>query len=176
MNSLYRKRLLDFGLSTVVLLIGLLFLAVGAFGKIIMNTAGLDFISFGILCTLTGFTGYNDTLLLQVLTRHPALIRVITYACLIFIPYPALSFFASATGNSRSRLVPASLVLCLGNFAAQLLLTHGTCLLLNIGEEQVILRTLIYAVAMVLLFILSYMIQQRWVFAPQKKNHEVEKV
>ena len=124
MSNLFRRNLLDFGLSTVVLLIGLLFLAVGAFGKIIMHTAGLDFISFGILCTLTGFTGYNDTLLLQVLTRHPALIRVITYVCLIFIPYPALSFFASATGNSRSRLVPASLVLCLGNFATQLLLTH----------------------------------------------------
>lgn len=124
MRDLFRRNLLAFGRSTVILLIGLLFLTVGIFGKIIMNTAGLDFISLGILCVLTGFSGYNDTLLLQVLTGHPSLIRVITYVCLMFIPYPALSFFASATGNSRSRLVPASLVLCLGNFAAQVLLTH----------------------------------------------------
>lgn len=67
----------------------LYFLIVGIFGKVIMNTAGLDFISFGILCALVGFTGYNDTLLLQVLTGHPALIRVITYVCLIFLPYLA---------------------------------------------------------------------------------------
>ncbi len=124
MRNLFRRNLLAFGRSTVILLIGLLFLTVGIFGKIIMNNAGLDFISFGILCVLTGFSGYNDTLLLQVLTGHPSLIRVITYVCLMFIPYPALSFFASATGNSRSWLVPASLVLCLGNFAAQVLLTY----------------------------------------------------
>lgn len=106
------------------LLLGLFFLIVGIFGKVIMNTAGLDFISFGILCALVGFTGYNDTLLLQVLTGHPALIRVITYVCLIFLPYPAISFFASAAGSSRSKLVPASLVLCLANFAVQVLLTY----------------------------------------------------
>lgn len=124
MSDLFGRNLLAFGRSTVILLIGLLFLTVGVFGKIIMNTAGLDFISFGILCVLTGFSGYNDTLLLQVLTGHPSLVRVITYVCLMFIPYPALSFFASATGNGRSKLVSASLALCLGNFALQVLLTH----------------------------------------------------
>ncbi|MBQ8110120.1 MAG: HD domain-containing protein [Clostridia bacterium] len=124
MSDLFRHNLLAFGRSTVILLIGLFFLAVGIFGKIIMNTAGLDFISFGILCILTGFTGYNDTLLLQVLTQHPSLIRVVTYVCLIALPYPVLSFFASATGNSHSRLVPAFLVLSLGNLGAQVLLTH----------------------------------------------------
>ena len=67
-------------------------------------------------------------------------------------------------------------MLAVPQMVAQLLLTHGVCLLLNIGEGQTGMRALIYALVMVLLFILSYMIQQRWVFAPQKKNHEVEKV
>ena len=124
MNDLYKGGLLSFSRSSVFLALGLFFLIVGIFGRVIMNTAGLDFISFGILCALVGFTGYNDTLLLQALTGHPALIRVITYVCLIFIPYPAISFFASAAGSSRSKLVPASLVLCLANFAAQVFLTH----------------------------------------------------
>lgn len=124
MSNLFRHNLLAFGRSSVILLIGLLFLIIGIFSKTIMNTAGLDFISFGVLCVLIGFTGYNDTLLLQVLTRHPALIRVVTYVCLILLPYPAVAFFASAAGNSRSRLVPASLVLCLVNFAAQVALTY----------------------------------------------------
>lgn len=124
MNALFRNNLLSFGRSTIILFIGLFFLTVGIFGKILMNSAGLDFISLGIFCVLIGFTGFNDTLLLQVLTGHPSLIRVITYVCLIFMPYPAVSFFASATGNSRTWMIPASLVLSLANFAAQVLMTH----------------------------------------------------
>ena len=124
MADLFRKNLFYFGRSTVILLLGLFFLFAGIFGRVIMNSAGLDFISLGFFCILIGFTGYNDTLLLQVLTRHPAIIRVTTYVCLAFLPYPAVSFFASASGRRDSRLVPASLVLCLANFAVQVLLTH----------------------------------------------------
>ncbi len=40
--------------------VGLLFLIVGVFGKIVMNTVGLDFISFGLLSVFVGFCGYND--------------------------------------------------------------------------------------------------------------------
>ena len=47
------------------------------------------------------------------------------------------------------------------------------------GEAQMrgsVLHTLIYVIVMVLLYIIGYMIQQRWVFAPQKQNEpEVEK-
>ena len=123
-RALFKSNLWAFVRSSVILLIGLLFLTVGVFGKILMYTAGLDFVSFGVFCVLIGFTGFNDTLLLQVLTGHPALIRVITYVCLIFLPYPALSFFASVTGNRRAFPVPASLVLCLANFGLQVFLTH----------------------------------------------------
>jgi putative nucleotidyltransferase with HDIG domain len=125
MTDLFRSKLFIFVRSTLILFVGLLFLSVGIFGRILMNTAGIDFISFGLISVLVGFCGCNDTLVLQVLTRHPSLIRVITYVCMIYIPYPAMSFFASATGNSHSRLVPASLLLCLGNFAVQALLTHA---------------------------------------------------
>ena len=125
MTDLFRSKLFIFLRSTLILFVGLLFLSVGIFGRILMNTAGIDFISFGLISVLVGFCGCNDTLVLQVLTRHPSLIRVITYVCMIYIPYPAMSFFASATGNSHSRLVPASLLLCLGNFAVQALLTHA---------------------------------------------------
>ena len=153
MTDLFRHNLLAFGRASVVLLLGLFFLTVGAFGKVIMNSAGLDFISFGILCALIGFTGYNDTLLLQVLTRHPSLIRVITYVCLMFIPYPAMAFFASATGYSRSKLVPASLVLCLVNFVSQVLLTHQGVTdyyyLVNISHGIIILTLAAIAFLMV---------------------------
>ena len=54
--------------------------------------------------------------------------------------------------------------------AAQVMLTQGAYALLQIPDTATGIRTLIYAVVMTVLFILSYMIQQRWVFAPQKQK------
>lgn len=57
----------------------------------------------------------------------------------------------------------------------QILLTDGAYVLFHIKPTGV-LHTLIYVIVMVLLYIIGYMIQQRWVFAPQKQNEpEVEK-
>lgn len=60
--------------------------------------------------------------------------------------------------------------LALPQMAAQVLLTQGVYAFLSIGDSQGFLRTLIYAIVMAALYILSYMIQQRWVFAPQKSE------
>lgn len=58
--------------------------------------------------------------------------------------------------------------LALPQMAAQVLLTQGVYALLHISEAATGLRTLWYAIVMTVLYFLSYMIQQRWVFAPQK--------
>ena len=60
--------------------------------------------------------------------------------------------------------------LALPQMAAQVLLTQGVYSLFGIGDSATGLRTVIYAVVMTALYFLSYMIQQRWVFAPQKNN------
>lgn len=56
----------------------------------------------------------------------------------------------------------------------QLLLTHGLYLLLNIADTQVALRAVIYGITMVVLFMVSYVVQQRWVFAFMNTNHTME--
>ena len=57
----------------------------------------------------------------------------------------------------------------------QILLTDGAYVLFHVKPTGV-LHTLIYVIVMILLYIIGYMIQQRWVFAPQKQNEpEVEK-
>ncbi len=56
---------------------------------------------------------------------------------------------------------------------AQALLTQGVYWLLSIPDTSTGLRTLIYAVVMTVLYIASYVIQQRWVFAPSSANKEV---
>ncbi len=60
--------------------------------------------------------------------------------------------------------------LALPQLVAQILLTQGVYWLFLIPETAVLLRTLIYAVVMTVLYIASYMIQQRWVFAPEQKK------
>lgn len=54
--------------------------------------------------------------------------------------------------------------------AAQLGLTYGVYQLLSIQPEQVLLRGLIYAGVMVALFLVNFMIQQRWVFSSNREK------
>jgi dolichol-phosphate mannosyltransferase len=63
--------------------------------------------------------------------------------------------------------------LALPQMGAQVLLTQGVYALFGIPDSANFLRTLIYAVVMTALYFVSYVIQQRWVFAPQKSNEEV---
>jgi putative flippase GtrA len=60
--------------------------------------------------------------------------------------------------------------LALPQMAAQVLLTQGVYALFSIPDSANLLRTVIYAVVMTALYFMSYVIQQRWVFAPQKSN------
>lgn len=53
-------------------------------------------------------------------------------------------------------------------FLLQLGLTDGVYLLLSIGSKQVVLRTVIYSIVMACLYVMTFMAQQRWVFAKQK--------
>lgn len=66
--------------------------------------------------------------------------------------------------------------LALPQMAVQVLATQGLYALLAISDRATFLRTLIYVIVMCVLYLVSYMIQQRWVFAAKKQHHEAEKV
>ena len=72
------------------------------------------------------------------------------------------------TNVSTGKAMLRYYMLALPQMAAQVLLTQGVYSLLGIPDAATGLRTLIYAVVMTVLYFLSYMIQQRWVFAPDK--------
>ena len=74
----------------------------------------------------------------------------------------------AATGQAMVRYY----ALAVPTLCAQALLTQGVYSLLSIPESATGLRTLIYAVVMTVLYIISFMIQQRWVFAPQKTEKQ----
>ena len=71
-----------------------------------------------------------------------------------------------STGKAMLRYV----ALAIPQMAAQVLLTQGVYSLLQIPDTATGIRTLIYTVVMTVLYFLSYMIQQRWVFAPEKSK------
>ena len=123
MTNVFKRYLFSFGQGAAIILIGILFVIAGITGKIVMKSTGIDFISFGITCVIIGFVGFNNTLLLQILTRRPELIRVTEYMCLVFLPLPALSFFSSTTGESHFKLLTGMFVVCLLDFFIQVGLT-----------------------------------------------------
>ena len=63
-------------------------------------------------------------------------------------------------------------MLAIPQMAAQVLLTQGAYALFGIPDSATGLRTLIYTIVMTVLYIVSFMIQQRWVFAADKKEKQ----
>lgn len=61
-------------------------------------------------------------------------------------------------------------ILAIPLLVAQFALTYGSFHLLHIGAEQTALRGVIHALVMTILFVFSYVIQQRWVFCKKKSN------
>jgi len=63
-------------------------------------------------------------------------------------------------------------MLAVPQMAAQVLLTQGVYALFGIPDAATGLRTLVYVIVMSVLYVASFMIQQRWVFAADRKVKE----
>ena len=86
-----------------------------------------------------------------------------------------VNFYMNLKLVFRSSAKPAAALgkyfaLAVPQLAAQLLLTHGISVLLGISDHETILKGIIYALVMTLLFFASFFIQQRWVYANKKKT------
>lgn len=73
----------------------------------------------------------------------------------------------SRTGAALARYYALALPI----LAGQALLTDGAYWLFHISDDRTVLRSVIYTVVMAALYLVSYSIQQRWVFAPHKQNN-----
>lgn len=94
-------------------------------------------------------------------TAIPAAVaRLISSLCNFFMN-KKLVF--QSKGNTPKALVRYYAV-AIPNALLQIGLTHGVYLLLSIGQDQMLLRTALHFAVMVALFIVSFIIQQRWVF------------
>jgi putative flippase GtrA len=71
--------------------------------------------------------------------------------------------------STRSALIRYTL-LAIPILLAQAGLTYGLTLLFGISESQIILRGVIHAAVMIVLFVASFLVQQRWVFAAKSNT------
>ncbi len=132
-----------------------------------------------LVCALvdTGAAALLNTLLLTVLSDFSLTAATEVGARIIS---SVLNFFLNKrlvfrTNISTGKAMLRYYCLALPQMVAQLGLTHAFISLLNISDRAVGLRTAVHVVVMCVLYVISYMIQQRWVFAPQSKESEETK-
>ena len=92
------------------------------------------------------------------------LARLISSVCNFFINQKLVF---ESKGNTFKALL-RYYALALPNALLQIGLSHGAYLLFGISESQTLLRGVIHFGVMVLLFLVSFVLQQRWVFGSKK--------
>ena len=108
-------------------------------------------LSFLLKGILAGFT----------LTAVPAgIARLISSLCNFFINKKLVFQKDVATGKALLKYYMLAIPVAL----AQIGLTYGVFALLGIGPQQTFLRAVIYGIVMAVLFLFTFLVQQRWVF------------
>ncbi len=102
-----------------MVLFGVLMLCIGFSTLRSYEGNPLNFFSLGGFAIVVGIWSANDTLILQVFTQRPEIVRFASYICLIFISYFPISFLASAT-NYRN---PVMLSILFGLNASDFVIT-----------------------------------------------------
>ena len=94
--------------------------------------------------------------------------RVVSSLCNFFMNKNLVFKSKRATRSALLRYILLAVPILL----AQTGLTYGLTLLLGVSESRIILRGVIHACVMILLFIASYMAQQRWVFSVKSNTKQ----
>ena len=83
----------------------------------------MEVFTLGIFAVLVAVWSVNDTLILQILTQSPAIVRLLNYITLIFLPYFIVAFIASAANKHKSPLLPILFAIICVNFVLNVSLT-----------------------------------------------------
>lgn len=128
MADIYYYGLPSFGLCMLIFLFGILMLLVGIPTLFATGDNNINFFSLGVFAILVGLWTTNQTMILQVYTQHPEIVRFVNYLCLIFIIYPPVSFLASATKQRNTIFLPILMGLTMVNFITTIALAAlGIC-------------------------------------------------
>lgn len=144
-------------------LIGTWFLILGHFIKYGASAVICAIFEEGLMALLGRlflgvFSGFSFT------AATAGLARLISSVCNFFINQKLVFESKGSTVKAMLRYY----ALALPNALLQIGISHGAYLLFNISEAQTLLRGLIHFGVMVLLFLFSFVLQQRWVFSGKK--------
>ena len=131
------------------------------FFRYTLSSIASFFIDSGMVYLLTRLLPLTDPLLGYTATAGA---RVISSILNFFMNKKLVFQSKVSTGKAMLRYY----ALALPQLLAQSLINQGLYTLLGITETQAGLRTLIHILVMCVLFLVSFTVQQRWVFAPEK--------
>ncbi len=136
------------------------------FFKYMFSSLGCALVDNGLFTLFTHL--FQNVLVNQLaMTAVPSAIARVLSSLLNFFVNKNLVFHNhGSTGKALVRYY----ALAVPQAIAQMGLTYAACSLLRIGTDQTLMRSLIYAIVMTVLFIASFMLQQRWVFAKTKER------
>lgn len=123
LREIFGKGLPPFCLCLLLVVFGTVMLFMGFASKDVGENQPLNFYSIGMLAILVGLWSVNDTYIMQVLTQCPAIIKLVTYLCLIFVSYPPVSFVAGITNQRETILLPILMALTMVNFVLTITLS-----------------------------------------------------
>ena len=131
------------------------------FFRYTLSSIASFFIDSGMVYLLTRLLPLTDPLLGYTATAGA---RVISSILNFFMNKKLVFQSKVSTGKAMLRYY----ALALPQLLAQSLINQGLYTLLGITETQAGLRTLIHILVMCVLFLVSFTVQQRWVFSPEK--------
>ena len=124
MGDLFVEGLPGFCVCLLMLILGVIMIITDAASFRGKNSGRpVEIFTLGVFAVLVAIWSVNDTLILQIVTQSPAIVRLLNYITLIFLPYFIVSFIASATNKHRSPLLPALFTLICTNFVLTVSLT-----------------------------------------------------
>ena len=124
MCDLFVDGIPGFCVCLLMIILGVIMIVSGSFTFRSGNgSRRIEVFTLGIFAVLVAIWSVNDTLIPQVLTQSPEIIRLLNYITLIFLPYFIVSFIASATNKHNSPLLPVLFTIICINFVLNISLT-----------------------------------------------------
>lgn len=103
--DIFKEGIPGFSICTLMVVLGCIMILLGIFSDQQSRNHQIEFFTLGIFALFVGAWSVNDTLVLQTITQMPAIVRLMNYLTLIFLPYFAVAFIAYATNNQDSMVM-----------------------------------------------------------------------
>ena len=125
MCDLFAEGISGFCVCLLMLILGVIMIIVGGALPLRDQNGGqpMEIFTLGFFAVLVAIWSVNDTLILQILTQSPAIVRLLNYITFIFLPYFIVSFIASAANQHRSPLLSVLFAIICINFILNISLT-----------------------------------------------------